>query len=52
MNKFLACPKMYLKNPPEMPPKFRLLIAGHEGSGKKTMAKLLEKKYGWRIANW
>jgi ABC-type multidrug transport system fused ATPase/permease subunit len=43
---------MYLKNPPEMPPKFRLLIAGHEGSGKKTMAKLLEKKYGWRIANW
>lgn len=30
-----------------MPKKFRLLIAGHEGSGKKTMAKLLEQKYGW-----
>jgi dephospho-CoA kinase len=52
MNKFIACPKIYLKKAPEMPKKFRLLIAGHEGSGKKTMANLLEKKYGWRVSDW
>ena len=48
----MTSPKKYLLKPPEMPPKYRLLISGHEWSGKKTMAKLLEKKYGWRIIDW
>lgn len=35
-----------------MPKCFRLLLSGPAGSGKKTVAKALQEKYGWKIADW
>ena len=49
---FCSQPKKYLQNSPEMPGRFRLLIAGPAGSGKKTVANALSEKYGWKIADW
>jgi len=49
---FCKQPKRYLKNPPQMPDRFRLLLSGPAGCGKKTVAKVLNDKYGWRIVDW
>lgn len=49
---FCKQPKLYLKTPPAMPDRFRLLLSGPAGSGKKTVAKVLNEKYGWRIVDW
>lgn len=49
---FCAQPKKFLKNSPEMPGRFRLLLSGPKGSGKKTVAKNLSEKYGWKIVDW
>lgn len=49
---FCAQPKLYLQKEPEMPDRFRLLLSGPTGAGKKTVAKILSDKYGWRIVDW
>ena len=49
---FCERPKKYLKKIPEMPKKFRLLLSGPTGVGKKTAAKVLAEKYGWKVVDW
>jgi YHS domain-containing protein len=49
---FCTSPKTFLQKAPEMPGCFRLLISGPSGSGRKTVAQELSKKYGWKIADW
>lgn len=49
---FCSEPKKFLNKSPEMPEKFRLLLAGPTGSGKQTVATELSDKYGWKIVDW
>ena len=52
LKEFCSQPKKYLQAPPQMPDRFRLLIAGPSGAGSKTVAKQLSEKYRWKIADW
>ncbi len=47
--KFLNNPKKYLNVPPQVPNNYRISIVGPSKSGKKTIAKILNELYGWKI---
>ena len=49
---FIAEPKKFLLNRPQMPDIFRVLMLGAKGSGKHTQAKLLNQTYGWKIVDF
>lgn len=52
LNRFISNPKKYLQKAPEMPAQYRLLLQGPSGSGKKSQAKKLADKYGWKIIDF
>ena len=49
---FLADPKSFLVNRPQMPSNFRALMLGPKGVGKHTQAEMLSNIYGWRIVDY
>jgi YHS domain-containing protein len=52
MKEFLATPKKFLQNAPEMPPNYRMMIFGPSGSGVDYQAQELSKFYGWKIIDF
>jgi adenylate kinase family enzyme len=42
-------PKKYLVVPAKMPKKYTIAILGQRQSGKRTLARQLQEKYGWKI---
>ena len=45
---FIENPRKFLTKRPEMPKDYAIAILGPRKSGKTTVAKMLEEKYGWK----
>ena len=46
-NRFLMNPRKFLQKPPVLPRTYNVAIIGPRKAGKKSIVKLLQKKYGW-----
>ena len=49
---FLATPRKFLIDKPKMPSSYNIAIMGPSSSGKQTIAKMLSKRYGWKVINF
>ena len=47
---FLSYPQLYLRTKPTLP-EYRIAIIGPDGAGKRTQARLLSQKYGWKLVS-
>lgn len=52
LKKFLAEPKKFIQERPNMPDVFRILLLGPRGAGRHTQAQLLSDTYGWKIIDF
>lgn len=50
-NKFMKNPKKYTANYPVIPNNYRIAIIGPPKSGKKTIAKMLNELYNYKVIN-
>jgi YHS domain-containing protein len=48
---FEQSPRKYINLNPKMPQSYNLAIVGQRQAGKKSLAKILSQKYGWRIVD-
>ncbi len=51
MKLFVDTPRKYLCNKPRMPSTYNIALLGAHGTGKRTMAKRLAERYGWKIVD-
>lgn len=49
---FNATPRKFLTDKPKMPSTYTVALMGPSSAGKSTIAKLLSKRYGWKVINF